>query len=163
MATGAIPEVLEFPLGCGIRRTSQLLQQSLDTRHIVGHLARQADVGPVLVSQAPCLLAPQGQDLFDQRGIVELTLTGPAHMGSVDGLPQSAVLRMGEEGQIAGHVEAEEPGALAAGGRFISGFPGRGGQGVLGSVRQASNLVRFRELQRPLLGGIENVIPEAGG
>ena len=97
MATGAIPEVLEFPFGRGISRTSQLFQQSLDTRHIVGHLAGQADFSPVLVSQASGLLAPQGQDLFDQRCIVELPLAGSAHMGSVDGLPQSAVLCVGQE------------------------------------------------------------------
>ena len=84
-------------------------------------------------------------------------------MGAVSGLPQSAVFSVGQEREIAGHIQAQQPGSFRACGRGVTGLSSCGRKSVLGSFRQASHLVSFRELQGPLLCGIKNMVAEAGG
>ena len=115
------------------------------------------------IAQARGLFAPQGKDLLDQCAVVEFSFTGPAHMGAIGLFPQGAVVGMGEERQIAGHVQPEQPGARLRGSFRFSCFARRCGQRLQSPMRQAIHLAFLAELQGPLLRGIEDVVAELGG
>ena len=157
VAGGALAQLVQFHLGHGEGRGAQLLQQGLDAGHRVGHLGRQAHLGPVGKAQPAGLVAPQGEDCFDQGPVIERArlggfvgagsaagvaagigrpalARGPADMGAVELLAQGAVAAVLEEGDIAGHVQAQQPGAgLGAGFGAIGGLE-VGGAGRLGQL-----------------------------
>ena len=153
VAGGALAQLLQFRRGHGEGRGAQLLQQRLDTGHRVGHFGGQAELRPVGQAQPARLVAPQGEDCFDQGPVVErLCLRGfvgavvgaviagvalaggPADMGAVELLAQAPVTAVLEEGGKAGHVQAQQPGAgLGAGLGAIGGLE-VGGAGRLGQL-----------------------------
>ena len=163
VATGAVLQILQLTFSGWIGRLAQFFEQRFHGRNILSHLVGETHLSPMAVPQAAGLLAPQRQDFFNQRSVVELPLTGSADMGAIDGFPQSAVFGVGEEGEVAGHVETQQPGTVIRCGRGISSLPSCSCKCFLGPCRQTSDLLGLGEFQRPLLGGIENVVAEAGG
>ena len=168
VASGAVAECVNLPLGCRLGGSPELFQQGFHGIDVIGHLAGQAQLGPMAVAQSARLFAPQAQDGFDQWAVVEITLAGSADMGAIDRLPQPPVLGMGEERDVARHVEPDPPGALLPSGLLtvpmvVSGIASCRRQGFEGPVRQTCHLVKVVQHQAPGLGCIQHVIAEAGG
>ena len=156
-------EILQLLLSCWVCRSAQFFQQCFHRRNIVSHLGAEAEVSPMGIAQAGRLLAPQGQDLLDQCPVVEFAFTGPPHMGAIGLLPQGSVVGVGEEGQIAGHVQSQQPRAGLRRRISIPCFTRCGGQCLQGPLRQAFHLMGLAEFQGPLLRCIEHVVAELGG
>ena len=107
VSLGAGPEICQLLLGCGIGSSAQFLEQCLDCGNVIGHLAGQTEVSPMGVSQPLGLFPPQREDLLDQSPVVEITGGSPADMSLVDRFPELPIGRMGQEGQITGHVQPQ--------------------------------------------------------
>ena len=89
-------------------------------------------------------------------------------MGAVELLAQGAVAAVLEEGGVAGHVQAQQPGAALGAGLGAIGALEVGGAGRLGQLvgeagRQALGLGRINQGQGPAVGGIKHLVAEAGG
>ena len=82
-------------------------------------------------------------------------------MGLVELLPQVPPAAVFHEGHVAGHVQAQEPGARFAGRCFITGLA----RGLRKLIQQACwqslHLGGLRQAQGPVVGGIEDVVAEA--
>ena len=89
-------------------------------------------------------------------------------MGAVELLAQGAVAAVFEEGGVAGHVQAQQPGAALGAGLGAIGGLELGGAGCLGQLvgeagRQPLGLGRILQGQGPAVGGIKHLVAEAGG
>ena len=89
-------------------------------------------------------------------------------MGFVNGLTQVSVLGVGDDRDIARHIQPKTPGSFGCA-RFgtasglITGILGGGSKDFQGSLRNTVQLSTLLDHQAPGLGGIEHVVAESGG
>ena len=163
MLPGDLAEIIEFLLGCGKRSSAQFLEESFNSRNIISHFPGKTEVCPVGITQSLSLLAFQAEDFLNQGPVVEISAAGSSDMGSVGGFPQGAAVGMGDEGDVARHVQPNQPGTVRCCCARVSRIAGSSGQSLQSPLGKTGHLLLLRELQGPLLCGIEHVVAKTGG
>mmetsp|Transcript_35807 Transcript_35807/g.63909 ORF Transcript_35807/g.63909 Transcript_35807/m.63909 type:complete len:235 (+) Transcript_35807:849-1553(+) len=148
---------------CGLEgRNAQLLHQALSLAQ-GGHLLRHRHIRVVLIAQQFGLLLPEGENLVDDGCVVRLPFRGAGEVGAVHLLPQRAVLAVGQNGQVGGDVEREQPGALLRRGALVPlSLGGLRSQRQRGG-RQPLDVRRVGDQLLERLGGVEHVVAELCG
>ena len=159
---GAGALVLQVLLPCRQGGLPQFFQKVLDGRHVGRHLAGQAEFGKASVAQQGGHFPPQLQDAADQRGVVQLAAAGAADRGTVELLPVVAPPAVRHEGHERRVVQRDAPGAVFRAGVGMPGLAGGLGGDLQEAGRQALNVLRVLEGQREGLGGVQDVVAEAG-
>ena len=160
---GEVAQLLELPLGRRPGGRAQLLHQVLGRLHAGGHLADQRELGGGGVPQDPGHLAAQLQDALDQGRVVELARAGAGHVGSVQLFAQLAPSAVLHEGQEAGHVQGDPPGAVLGRGPLLARLAG-GLRGELPQARRkALDLALLAQGQGEGRGRVQDVVAEGRG
>ncbi len=149
----------QIALGVGPGACAQLIEKIHYLLRRLRHLGGQRFFGVALEAQQLRGLAPQLENLGDQRSIVQLGLAEFGSAGDVGGVhlfAQFAVLAVLQDGEIGRHVQGEFPACLAI---HFGGLT-RHLQCIGGNARQFG-FVLDKEGKR--IGGVEQVFLEFGG
>ncbi len=153
-------ELRVVALGEGLRAAREIAQEP---KHLVDasrHLRHQRDLGVVRVAEQKRRLAPQLEDAPYHRRVVPLRRrahVGRARrVGAMQRGAQRAVLRVAHHRLVARHAQRELPAGPALCRRRRPGF----GEHV---ARNAGELGRVVDVERPRVGRIEQVVVESRG
>ncbi len=151
-----------FPFRLGFGAAGQVVEKADHLIHVAGHFGGQGFVRVVGETEQVSLLVAQLEDLVHHRAVVVFTglralVGGAGGEGPVHLFAQGAVLGVAHHREEHREVEGQQPALFQALGAGAVGGAGQGG------VRQPGQFRFIGNVLLPGLGGVQQVVLEAGG